>query len=145
MKKVTMLFLLILVVTILFDASVYAQDKEYYEAKKYVTRVFNNSYVISSNNAKVRTTLEINGCNINYSMTIQGMTERQSCSVRHLDPKRIDSSPGMISIWTKNDERRVNVSSLNKKYWALSLSYNSDKYPEKKVISYLNTVITKCR
>jgi hypothetical protein len=145
MKKVTMLFLSVVAVMIFFVVSVYAQDREYYEAKKHLTRVFNDSYIILDNNAKVRTTFEIKSCNINYSMTIQGMMERQSCSVKHLDPKRIDGGSGMISIWTVNEERRVKVSSLPKKYWALSLSYNSDKYPEKTVISNLETVITKCR
>jgi len=145
MRKLSSLLPAIVAFVVLCAAHGYAQDREYYEARKYITRVFNDSYIISSNNAKVKTRLEFTSCNINYSMTIEGMTERQSCSVKHLDPKRIDGSSGMINIWTINDERRVKVSSLNKKYWALSLSYNSDKYPEKKVISSLSTVIRNCK
>jgi hypothetical protein len=145
MIKATPLSLLIVAFITISSVSGCAKDKEYYEAKKYITEVFNNSYIISTNNANIITKLEIVNCNINYSMIAGGITESQSCSTKDLDPKRIDSSSGIINIWTVNDERRIKVSSLNTKYWALSLSYNSGLYPEKKVISNLETVITKCK
>jgi hypothetical protein len=144
MKKNTM-FLSAAVAVIVFVFAVNAQDTEYHDAINYITKVFNDSYVILSNNAKVSTSFEIKDCSISYSMNIQGMIERQSCSIKDLDPKRIDGDSGMINIWTVNEERKVKVSSLPKKYWALSLSYNSDKYPEKTVIHNLEMIITGCK
>lgn len=116
------------------------------EARKYVQKVFNDSYTIVSNNASMKTNLSINNCNMSYKYTVAGNPEKQSVNMKYLDLKNINAGGGSITIWTVNEERRVTVSTLPKKFWAIDLSYNSNKYTDqKKIIESLKTIISSCK
>jgi hypothetical protein len=62
-----------------------------------------------------------------------------------MDPKRIDIGTGSINLWSKNEERKVKVSTLSNKYWAVSLSFNHDKFDAKKVARSLRQTIESCQ
>lgn len=76
----------------------HAEDKENSEARKYIRKVFNDSYTIISNNTSVRTKLTIDNCNIKYSMVIAGTPESQSCNLKYLDLKDINGGRGSVTI-----------------------------------------------
>jgi hypothetical protein len=123
----------------------FAQSQEYAEAKTYLLKVFNDTYINPQNNAKIRNRLNVDHCNMTFTSTIDGsVSEHQSCSMKYLNHNRIEGGKGMINIWTINEERRVTVSSLGKKYWAMTLNYDGTKYSDDKIISSLKKVISKC-
>jgi len=124
----------------------HAEDKDSSEARKYIRKVFNDSYTIISNNASVRTKLAIDNCSLKYSMVIAGTPESQFCNLKYLDLKNINGGRGSVTIGTVNDERKISISTLNDKYWSLNLSYNSDKFTdEKKIIASLKKIIASCK
>ena len=144
-SRIAILWMLLIVICV-SAMPCYAEDKENSEARKYIRKVFNDSYTIISNNASVRTKLTIDNCNLKYSMLIAGTPEHQSCNLKYLDLKNINGGRGSVIIGTIKDERRISISTLNDKFWSLNLSYNSDKFAdEKKIIASFKKIIASCK
>ncbi|WP_306532452.1 hypothetical protein [Geobacter sp.] len=138
------IFLGIFIFSLLLSGESRAGKNE--EAKKFIKKVFNDSYIIRGNNATTKNTLTIDRCKINFVYTINGtISEKQSCNMKDLNPDDINDGGGMITIGTVNGDRKVKVSTLPNLYWALSLSYDQSKYPAEKVMSSLRTVISNCK
>jgi hypothetical protein len=134
---------LLLAATLLLGDRCFAQ--EFDKAKSFVLKVFNDTYVIPQNNVRIQNNLKIDNCNMTFTSIIDGsVSERQSCEIRYFDRNRVEGGAGMINIWTANEERRVTVSSLKKKYWAMNLDYDKGKYSDAKIISSLKEVIARC-
>jgi hypothetical protein len=140
------LYLLLSVAIIVFLSGNYcfAQDREYTEAKTYLLKVFNSTYIIPNNNARTHNKLIIDKCDIKFSFTIDGSYDRQSCNMKYLDHNRIERFGGSINILTTNEESRVEVSNSKYKSAVLSLHYDTNKYSEDKIISSLKKVIARC-
>jgi len=145
MRKLYLLSLSMAIILLLGNYCL-AQGQGYDEAKSYLLKVFNDAYVNPQNNAKIQNRFNIDNCNMTFTSTIDGsVSERQSCEMKHLDRNRVEGGTGMINIWTTNQERRVTVSSLKNKYWAMTLSYDKSKYSDNKIIASLKKVIAGCK
>lgn len=142
MKK-HFLSIIVIKMVILSAGFAFAQDKN--EARQYVQRVFNDNYTIAGNNAPMKTKLSINNCNMVFKYMVAGNPEKQSVNMRYLDVNKITSG-GSITIGTIGDERRVSVSTMPNRYWAIDLPYDSKKNKDpKKIIESLKTVISSCQ
>ncbi len=140
-----LLLTILATVILLFCKYSFAKDNEYDEAKKIILKVFNGTHIINSNKYKIQYSLSFENCNIYYSFTIDGnITESQSCNINDLNSERVEGGNGSINIWTVNEERKVNVSSLKNKYWMLTLNYDPDRYSDNKIMVSLKKVLGKC-
>lgn len=120
--------------------------KGHEEAETYLLKVFNNHFTIKQNNAQAKTSFELDNSKVTFTSTVtlggHSATEKEVCELEYLDPNRIETSMGSINIWTKNEERRVVVSALPQKQWAISLLYDKDTYSESQIISSFKTILS---
>jgi len=142
--RISLVFLFTLITACLFANYSSADDKDYNEAKSYLLKVFNSTYIIPNNNARSRNKLTIDKCEITFSFTIDGAYDRQSCNMKYLDGNRIERAGNSINIVTKNEEIRVQLSNSKYKSSVLSLHYETNKYSEGQIISSLKKVILNC-